>query len=104
VIKGRIKFPLPHVKPGTAAYETTTGVDWWSEPKRHSRVLIRRLIGTQPSVLIQGISRVEWHRPIFVVLIAGRMYIRDGHHRVARAIKRKRKTIFAEILTLEEGM
>jgi len=61
---------------------------------------VSKLVGTQPSVLIKGLAALDWRRPIYVVRIAGVYYIRDGHHRVYRAIQRGQKTIAAQVLIL----
>lgn len=98
----RERFPLHYIRPTHRDWDRVNlGTDWHAHTKIRMRVRIANLVGVQPTVTIRGVYTDERDdRPINIIKIAGTLYIRDGHHRVTRAIKRKRKTIFAEVLAL----
>lgn len=97
-----IKF-TPSIKPGSDTWERITDVSWFTSDFKHGRVRVASLIGTQSSVTRGGMKIIatDWRRPILVVRIAGKSYIRDGHHRVTRAKYLGQQTIAALILELK---
>lgn len=100
-MKRTLTFPLPKIRRETAAWFRVTDFGVRVEDFKLGRIALDRLIGTQPSVTIKGLASTDWHRPIYVVIIGRKAYIRDGHHRVVRSLMRNRKTIKAYILKLE---
>ena len=80
-------------------WEEVTGFNWFASVVTARRVPIPSLIGTQRSVVVKGLVKRD-RRRILVVSIRGKNYIRDGHHRVTRAIMRGQKTIGAYVVTL----
>ena len=98
----RERFPLHYIRPTHRDWDRVNlDTNWHAHPKTFMRVRIANLVGVQPTVTIRGVYNDERDdRPINIVKIAGVLYIRDGHHRVVRAIKRNRKTILAQVLTL----
>jgi hypothetical protein len=96
----RTRHGFPYVTPRTKQWRLTTSLNWFTSDFKPQRLLIPSLIGTQRTVLIRGLRRVDWRRPIFVVRIAGKNYIRDGHHRAERARLRGQKTIASWVLDL----
>jgi hypothetical protein len=96
------RFPLKYIRPSHPHWDRVTlDTDWHAYPKVTATLTIADLVGVQPYVTIRGVyDDTPDHRSINVVEIQGVKYIRDGHHRVTRAIKRGRKTIIAEVLTL----
>jgi hypothetical protein len=102
-MKFKERFPLKFIRP-THPHWSRVGLDtdWYGwYPKQMTTLPIASLVGTQPYVTIKGVyDDAPDHRTINVVQIQGIHYIRDGHHRVTRALKQGRKTIAAEVLVL----
>ena len=91
----RIKHGLPSIRAFTTIWNDVVDLNWWGTWKTIRRVRLDKLIATQPSVTAGGLINFDWRRPIFVVRINNKLYIRDGHHRVTRALRREQKTIRA---------
>lgn len=98
----RIKHGMPRIRAFTTIWNDVVDLNWWASSPRLCRVKVAELIATQPSVTAKGLKTVErdWRRPIFVVRINNRLYIRDGHHRATRALQRGQKTIRAWVATI----
>ena len=100
------RFPLKYIRPTHCHWDRVNlDTDWVAATNANKTVIatltIADLVGVQPYVTIKGVYDDEPdYRTINVVEIEGIKYIRDGHHRVTRALRRGRKTIVAEVLTL----
>jgi hypothetical protein len=98
-MRGRLKIPFARVKPFTPMWTAVTSLGWRASTYTLRRVLVADLIGTQATVLRNSLL-IRDTRPIYVVRIAGKMFIRDGHHRATRAFLHHQKTIRAFVLDL----
>jgi hypothetical protein len=96
-VKYRMKFPLPKVGYHTLEWDIATTLNWFMVSHTVRRLPLKKLVGTQSSVLIRGVKNVNWKRPVFVIRINGVYYIRDGHHRVTRAFLKGQKTIRVQL-------
>lgn len=97
----RIKFPLPHINSRNPLWYKATGLELAGHFTTLKRVKVATLTGTQASVTKKGLITVDRSRPIIVVRIGKKNYVRDGHHRVTRAWWHAQKTIRAYVLTVE---
>lgn len=93
---------LPSIRPFKPTWERVTDLNWFSVKTKQKWIPLDGLIGTQSWVRLQGVKDADLSRPIFVVKIGGKSYIRDGHHRVTRALELGRRAIPAEVLDLGE--
>ena len=104
-MKIKERFPLRFIRPTHRDWDRVNlDTVWWDHPHPVCSVTIAELVGVQAYVTIKGVADADETsvRPIYVVEIAGVKYIRDGHHRVTRALKRGHKTVIAELLTLSK--
>jgi hypothetical protein len=101
-MKTKERFPLRFIRPTHRDWEYVNDLFWWNHQHPVSRVAIADLVGIQAYVTVNGVADADETsvHPIYVVEVAGVKYIRDGHHRVTRALKRGHKTVSAEVLTL----
>lgn len=100
-MRTNIRFPLRYVTPRNSLWERITGLEWWAATKLCYRVQLSKLIGVQAHVTVAGVRDVCWPpMPIYVVKIGNKHYIRDGHHRVTRALQAGKKTILAAVIEL----
>jgi hypothetical protein len=91
-----MKFPLRHISYKHWAWDKVNGVGHNMGEFKLRRIRIDKLVGTQPSVRLLGVKHASsYGRPILTVRVGGVIYIRDGHHRVTRAVQRGQKTILA---------
>lgn len=72
-------------------------VGWSAGDKQLRRVPVEWLVGVQKDIDHNYMSRPLSLR-IRVCVVDGVYYVRDGHHRVAKALRLGRKTIWAEVL------
>jgi hypothetical protein len=96
------RFPLRFIRTTHPHWDRVNEPNWFASNFKKARVAIASLVGVQAYVTINGVADADDTaiRPIYVVEVQGVKYIRDGHHRVTRAIKRGRKTVVAEVLVL----
>lgn len=103
----KIPFPLPFI-PATHPDWDVAAFPMGSPFRGEIRnVYIAKLVGLQPDVLADGLKDIESDRtlrkrPIYVSVVNGVMYIRDGHHRVTYAHRHKQKTIKACVIEVRE--
>lgn len=95
----RIKF-TPAIKISNPLWDIVTDMTLSMLQFTRVRLRVSTLIGTQPSVTSKGMKAIttDWRRPIVVVRIGRKNYIRDGHHRVTRARQLNQRTITADII------
>jgi hypothetical protein len=99
----RIKHGMPYVRALSGTWIVVNDFFWWEADIVPRRVRLNRLIATQPYVTSKGLAKVEHDhrgRPISVVRINNKLYIRDGHHRTTRALRRGQKTIAAHVVEI----
>lgn len=93
---------LPSIRVFSPRWNQVTDLNWFNSKTTRKWVSLEGLIGTQQWVLLQGVKEADLTHPVFIVRIAGKSYIRDGHHRVTRARELGRRAIPAEVLDLGE--
>lgn len=91
---------MPSIRVFSPRWEQVTDLNWFREKTKRKWISLDGLIGTQSWVRLQGVKDADLSHPIFVVVIGGKSYIRDGHHRVTRALELGRRAIPAEVLDL----
>lgn len=93
-----MKLPFEFISPQHPDWDTAAFcADWWSREKELRYVRVEWLIGVQDTIDEWFMNR-DLSIPIRVAVIDGVYYVRDGHHRVSKARKLRRKTILAEVL------
>lgn len=92
------KLKIPYIRSTNRLFDCVNDFDWRARCPQKMRVRLDMLVGVQPFVTVQGLLDLNWRRPIFVVRLGEKFYIRDGHHRVTRALSRGQKTINALVV------
>lgn len=91
---------IPEVKVWSKPWNRVNDINWHSVMFEPKRIRIADLTATQHTVALKGLVTTDPERRIYVVSIAGKPYIRDGHHRTVRAKLLGKKTIDAFVLEL----
>lgn len=72
---------------------------WRQLDKQLRRVPVEWLVGVQKTIDSDYMTH-PLTIPIRVCVVDGVYYVRDGHHRVSKALRLGRKTILAEVLEI----
>jgi len=113
ISRGRLDVPCDQVFKRAIDYREAAkrGISWdTARPKMPGRVrpvFLQTLISTQQGLTTKNVRDIiEKHawdsagEPPVVVNVAGRLYLLDGHHRVAAAILAGERQIDAEVVVL----